>query len=243
MRSLCLSLLLCLSLPAWADLHTQLWEKAGWPQQSRHFAAALQQAQQQYADTLPPAIHSALVSNSNQRFEAGALQQRALAVLRRDLDDPQPALTFFGSALGQRVVAAEVDATSPQNLRRNANGIPAIEASATRQLLIRHLAQALPAREAAAEVTLALAGVAADSLSGMLPGLIGREATEPLLQGQRERLIQRLDGDIDNTLLYVYRDLSDAELEEFAEFAQSPAGQAYYQAALGALRAALQPGR
>ena len=64
-----------------------------------------------------------------------------------------------------------------------------------------------------------------------------------LVQSQRERLMQQIEGDIDNTLLYVYRDLSDAELEEFANFAESAEGQAYYQAALAAIRAGLAVGQ
>ncbi|BCQ65617.1 hypothetical protein PBOI14_73670 [Pseudomonas sp. Boi14] len=48
-----------------------------------------------------------------------------------------------------------------------------MQASDNRQLIIGHLAQALPAREAGAEVSLAIAGVAADSLSQMIPGLLG----------------------------------------------------------------------
>jgi hypothetical protein len=55
-------------------------------------------------------------------------------------------------------------------------------------------------------------------------------------------MIEQVDADLDNTLLYVYRDLSDAELEEYVAFAQSDEGKAYYQAALQALRAGLAVG-
>jgi hypothetical protein len=41
----------------------------------------------------------------------------------------------------------------------------------------------------------------------------------------------------------VYRDLSDDELEEFATFAESPEGKAYYQAAVAAVRAGLAVGQ
>lgn len=241
MRALCLTLLLSFSLSAWADPHQRLWQSAGWPDQSRHFSAAVEAAQREYRDSLPPAIYNALVSNSNKRFEAAAMQERALRVLRTRLADPQPAIRFFESDLGRRIVAAEVAATSPAQLKQNAQGLPPTQADATRQLLIRHLAQALPAREAAAEVSLALAGVAADSLSQMVPGLFGRQP-EALLDSQRTRLIQRLDGNVDETLLHVYRDLSDPELEEFVQFAESPQGREYYREALAALRAALAVG-
>ncbi|MDN5517370.1 MAG: hypothetical protein L0G82_19205, partial [Pseudomonas sp.] len=89
---------------------------------------------------------------------------------------------------------------------------------------------------------LALAGVAADSLSQMIPGLLGGGQAQGLLNGQRERLMTQIEQDLDNTLLHVYRDLSDPELEQFVEFAQSDAGKAYYQAALQSLRAGLAVG-
>ena len=118
-----------------------------------------------------------------------------------------------------------------------------LQASDDRLLIIGHLAQALPAREAGAEVSLAIAGVAADSLSSMIPGLFGGGQAQNLLDGQRQRLMGQIGEDLNNTLLYVYRDLSDAELEEFATFAESPDGKAYYQAALAAVRAGLAVGQ
>ena len=110
-------------------------------------------------------------------------------------------------------------------------------------MLFRSLSRALPAREAGAEVSLAIAGVAADSLSSMIPGLLGGGQAQSMLNGQRQRLMDQIGGELDNTLLYVYRDLSDPELEEFVTFAQSPEGKTYYQAALAAVRAGLAVGQ
>ncbi len=172
MRALSVVLTLLLSLPALADDYLQLYQAAGWPQQRMHFSDALQAAQERYRSSLPPAVHQALVNNSNQRFAAAAVDQRAQQGLRDNLGNPTSALQFFQSPLGRKIVDAELLATRSDQLARYANGLPRSEASATRRLLIRHLAQALPAREAGAEVSLALAGVAADSLSQMLPGLL-----------------------------------------------------------------------
>lgn len=233
--------LLLLSIVAHADDYQRLWQAAGWPQQQAHFAQALGSAQQSYQSSLPPAVYQALLSSSNQRFASADVEQRALTDLRQALPQPQPAIRFFESTLGRKVVAAEVSATTASELRRNAQGVPKIKAEATRRLLIRHLAQGLPAADAGAEVSLALAGVAADSLSQMLPGLLGGGQTQGLLQGQRQRLIQQINADLDNTLLHVYRTLSDPELEEFVSFVESDAGRAYYQSALSALRAGLNP--
>ncbi|HEY1028862.1 MAG TPA: hypothetical protein VGE28_14720 [Pseudomonas sp.] len=242
MRFLFALLLFGLTLPTLADEHLRLYQAAGWPQQREHFNQALDAAQQRYRSTLPPAVYQALVDNSNHRFAATAIDQRAQHSLRMELADPQPALAFFESELGRRIVAAETLATRSDQLAKYANGLPRTDADATRRLLIRHLAQALPAKEAGAEVSLALAGVAADSLSQMIPGLLGGDQAQGLLNGQRQRLMAQIEQDLDNTLLHVYRELSDPELEQFVEFAQSAAGKAYYQAALQALRAGLAVG-
>jgi hypothetical protein len=243
MRRLFVVLLMCCSLPAWADSYDQLYQVAGWPQQRAHFNDALKAAQQRYRNSLPPAVFQALINNSNQRFAAQAMDQRAEQRLRQNLRDPAPALQFFQSPLGRKIVNAELTATRPDQLAKNAQGLPKIQADATRQLLIGHLAQALPAKEAGAEVSLAIAGVAADGLSQMIPGLLGGAQTQGMLDGQRERLMAQIAGDMNNTLLYVYRDLSDPELEEFSTFAESAEGKAYYQAALAAIRAGLAVGQ
>lgn len=240
MRFILLFCVLLSSLSIFADTYDDLYQKAGWPQQQMHFASAVKQAQQRYKSTLPSAIYQALVDNSNKRFAADAMQQRAQSVLREQLNNPNAALAFFNSAIGQKVTTAEIAASHPEQINRYTTGIPAIPADATRRLLIRHIANALPASQAGAEVTLALGSVAADSLSQMLPGLMSNAQTNALLNTQRQRLVTEIDTHIDNTLLHVYRNLSDAELEEFASFAQSDAGQTYYQAALKTLQASLR---
>ena len=231
------------TLPAWADNLDDLFTVAGWPQQRAHFNDALSAAQQRYSNNLPPAVYQALVNNSNQRFAPEAMDKRARDQMRKNLPDPNPALSFFQSPLGRKIVAAELLATRRDQLAKHAQGLPRMEASATRQLLINHLSRALPAREAGAEVSLAIAGVAADSLSSMIPGLLGGGQAQSMLNGQRQRLMDQIAGELDNTLLYVYRDLSDPELEEFVTFAESPEGKTYYQAALAAIRAGLAVGQ
>ncbi|MGZ0713296.1 DUF2059 domain-containing protein [Pseudomonas palleroniana] len=243
MRRLFFSVLMFCVLPAWADSHDQLYKVAGWAEQRAHFNDALSAAQQRYRNSLPPAVYQALVDNSNKRFAAQAMDQRAEAQLRQHLADPKPALVFFQSPLGRKIVDAELLATRRDQLAKNAKGLPHMEADATRSLIIGHLAQALPAREAGAEVSLAIAGVAADSLSQMIPGLLGGGQAQGMLNGQRERLMRQIGNDLNNTLLYVYRSLSDPELEEFATFAESPEGKTYYQAALAAIRAGLAVGQ
>jgi hypothetical protein len=77
----------------------------------------------------------------------------------------------------------------------------------------------------------------------MIPGLFGGGQAQGLLDGQRQRLMNEIGEDLNNTLLYVYRELSDDELEAFATFAESAEGKAYYNAALAAVRAGLAVGQ
>lgn len=237
MRALLALALLMLGLPVLADDYQRLYQAAGWPEQRAHFNDALHAAQKRYQANLPPALYQALVNNSDQRFAPTQIDARALAGLRRNLADSGPALAFFESPLGRKITAAETLATRRDQLAQYANGLPRQQATPQRQQLAQRLSRALPASEAGAEVSMALASVAADSLSQMLPGLLGQG--QGLLEGQRQNVVQQIGADLDNTLLYVYRGLSDAELQQFADFAESPAGQAYYQAALAAVKAGL----
>lgn len=237
LRALLALALLMLGLPALADDYQRLYQAAGWPEQRAHFNDALHAAQKRYQANLPPALYQALVENSNKRFAANQIDARALNSLRSNLGDSAPALAFFESPLGHKIAAAETLATRHDQLAQYANGLPRQQASTLRQQLAHRLSQALPAREAGAEVSMALASVAADSLSQMLPGLLGQG--QNLLAGQRQNVMQQIGADLDNTLLYVYRGLSDDELQQFTDFAESPAGRGYYQAALAAVRAGL----
>ena len=108
MRPCLLFVLTLLSLPAFADTLQELYQTAGWPKQRSHFSDALQAAQQRYQTSLPPALYETLLNNSNRRFAAEGMEQRAEAALRSNLDDPKPALTFFQSATGRKVIAAEL---------------------------------------------------------------------------------------------------------------------------------------
>ena len=138
MRRLLFSLLIFCALPAWADSHDQLYQVAGWAQQRAHFNDALSAAQQRYQSSLPPAVYQALVDNSNQRFAPQAVDRRAEAQLRQNLADPAPALAFFQSPLGRKIVAAELLATRRDQLAKNAQGLPKMQASDNRQLIIGH---------------------------------------------------------------------------------------------------------
>ena len=84
-RLFSLLLMMICTMPVWADSLDQLYKVAGWPDQRAHFTDAVSAAQQRYKNSLPPAVYQALVNNSNQRFQAQAMDRRAQAQLRANL--------------------------------------------------------------------------------------------------------------------------------------------------------------
>ena len=219
---------------------SELYQASGMAQHQQHFQAALASAQQRYGSQLPAAVRDTVVRNSSQRFELAAMHDRAQTRLALELDDQQmqQALTFFNSPLGQRIVAAETRASSPGGASTMQQGVPNMELSAERRALIERLAARLPALEMGVEVSTALTGLAAQSANDLLGGLLG---TAPAGDSGRERLRQQMRPNLPNTLAYVYRDLDDAELTRFAEWAESDAGRAFYSAAERAVQDALNP--
>lgn len=100
MRFLLLFCVLLSSPSIFADAYIDLYQTAGWPQQQAHFASAVKQTQLRYQDTLPSAVYQALVNNSNKRFAADAMHQRAQSTLREQLHNPEAALAFLALKVG-----------------------------------------------------------------------------------------------------------------------------------------------
>lgn len=238
MRYLLVLLMACLAPLTMADTYTQLYQATGWPIQSNHFHEILQEAQKQYKNTMPEMLYQSLVAASNKRFEVKAMNQRAEIALRNNLSDPQVALDFFQSALGKKVVLSETEATSKEQLQKNKQGMPRMKISASRHKLIQRLAQAIPYEQGGVDASLALASITTDTLENMMPGMgIGDMAGS--LAPQRELVQKQIHAELEGVLIYVYRNLSDSELQDFINFAESAAGEAYYKAALKVLEAGL----
>lgn len=101
-RLFSLILLMICTVPVWADNLDQLYKAAGWPDQRAHFNDALTAAQERYRNSLPPAVYQALVNNSNQRFQAQAVDRRAQAQLRATLANRHQRWPSSGRRWGAR---------------------------------------------------------------------------------------------------------------------------------------------
>jgi hypothetical protein len=236
-----LAALLLASLTVRAAPTAELYQVSGMAQHQQHFQFALRAAQQRYAQQLPAAVYDTLVRQSNQRFEPQGMHDRAQARLSLAMNeaDQREALRFYNGPLGRRVVAAETRATSPASIVAMQRGLPQHQISAGRRELINRLGEVLPALDLGVEVSLALAGLAAQSANSFLGGLL--QIPESTVTGRRENLRAQMRADLPDTLAHVYRDLSDEDLRGYLKWSESEQGKLFYRTSELAVRDALNP--
>lgn len=239
---LCGSVLLCASLlvaPAvYADEYAGLYKAAGWPVQVEHFDAALKAVQEQYKANIPTFLYQAIVVAINQRFVVSEINQRGEAALRKNLVNPTKVEAFFSSELGAKIVHAETEITSQEQLSKNAEGVPVLAISEQRRALFKQLSTAIPYQKAVVEVSLALTDSFINTVEQLFPNMgIGAQLKQ--FTPTKQHIEQQIGGHLENTLVYVYRDLTDMELQRFIDFAESPEGNAYYTAAQAVIYAGL----
>lgn len=219
----------------------RLYELSGMATHQTHFQHALTAAQQRYAQQLPRNVYDSLVRQSNQRFAPQAMTDRAQARLALAINDSshQQALTFYQSPLGRKIVTLETQATSAASVASMQRGIPQMEVSTERLTTLRQLSVSLPALELGVEVSMSLANLATQSANDLLGGLF--QVPGNMVDSRRDTLRGQMQPDLPNTLAYVYRDLSDAELTEYLQWVQSEAGKNTSRAMELAAKDALNP--
>ncbi|WP_304639148.1 DUF2059 domain-containing protein [Pseudomonas sp.] len=235
------TLFMLTGLSAHAVPTAELYQVSGMAQHQQHFQFALRAAQQRYAQQLPPAVYDSLVRQSNQRFEPQGMHDRAQARLALAMTeaDHREALRFYNSTLGRQIVAAETRATSPASIVAMQRGLPQHQISSTRQQLINRLGEVLPALDLGVEVSLSLAGLAAQSANTFLGGLL--QIPESTVTGRRDSLRNQMRPDLPETLAHVYRDLSDDDLRGYLAWSESEQGRLFYRTVELAVRDALNP--
>lgn len=219
----------------------RLYELSGMATHQTHFQHALTAAQQRYAQQLPRNVYESLVRQSNQRFAPQGMTERAQARLALSLNEAshREALNFYQSELGRRIVSMETQATSASSVAAMQRGIPQMDVNTERLTTLRQLSVSLPALELGVEVSMSLANLATQSANDLLGGLF--QLPGNVVDSRRDTLRGQMQPDLPNTLAYVYRDLTDTDLQEYLQWAQSNAGKNTSRAMELAARDALNP--
>ena len=180
------------------------------------------------------------VAFSPERLRAGIARELATLLTREDED---AALVWLSSDLGVRVNGLEEASGEMEGLRAYERDGPAFLATvpAARLEQCRRLATAVHAGEATAstviDMTAAIIYGAASASRLPPPGLL--DTLRAGVRAERSGLEQSLGEDAARHYAYAYRSLSDAELDLYVAFLDSPAGRRYSEASMHAVDGAL----
>ncbi len=256
-RSLpCLLLLCCLTpwpaaaatpsaTPSAAALHhaSQLMEASGLRLMVKSFSGFIGQSLSPMQPGLPPEAARRLAEKAAIAFAPGYLDQVVTEVLAGRLNDRDltQLLAWHDTALGRRVTALEMDRT--RSLLQADPPADVAPPSRARQKLLDRLMQAANAPDMMLDMhmqvmTATFRGMSAAAGNGGNPLDITPLLKE--LENQRPALRERIRQELANDLRVTYAPLSDAELQQYVRFHESPLGRRFNQAVQQAMQAGLR---
>lgn len=144
-------------------------------------------------------------------------------------------LAWLRSPLGREITRMETRASRPEamaELETYARGLTGEPPSASRIALIDALIEATGGSEFGVDMALAAAHGVASAANATQPAAqrAPEAAIAAAIEAQRPAIERDLDAFIQISSLYTYRELSDAELSAYVDFARSDAGAWYHQA-------------
>jgi uncharacterized protein YqeY len=234
----------------------ELYVKSGLARQTEELPSMMQAVMDRHffeddsrLSKLPDKVRSFMKSSISRAFAPDRLKEVMLAELSRNLSDQdiKEELQWFDSPLGKKCTQLEEDASTAAaqvemlEFAAKINNLP----PADKRL------KALRELDSAAKITQSALEIAIDTQAAFALGMI---ATLPLEQQRRPedvaRDLEETRPEIEATVrsemfiadLYTYRSLSDSEIQQYTEFAKSPAGSRFNQVCTAALRKAMNEG-
>jgi hypothetical protein len=195
-------------------------------------------AQSQLSD----AQYQLLMNSVSKAYNPVAMKQTMAKRLRRELSlaDIDGALGWLSSPLGRRVTLLEEENSTPEAYQAMQAWVEALKEPPpeARMELIRRFDEAVGVTEFTVMSVKhsQLAMVAA--LTATQPAAQQRAAFEKVTQVFEQRhdeLVRTMGGQTLPHMLYIYRSLSNAELEQYLAYAVSPVGKRYHSASQAAL--------
>ena len=183
------------------------------------------------------------------RLRPAVARQLALSMSPADVD---AALEWLGGDLGKRITRLEEDASTTAAMRaRRTTGAQRVETLPPDRLArYEKLAHAIHAGDVGAMVLINITAGLARGVSIAMPGDGDHDAEEirALLEARRPQLAAALELQQIEFSAISYASLSDAEIDRYIGFAESPAGQRYHAASAIAVdkamtAAAIEAGR
>jgi hypothetical protein len=224
----------------------ELYEKSGMEALVNQIARLYLSGLARHQAKLPPRLFNAMQQAGRDAFEGTKMRKKVLQVMKNRFDPEmaQEVLAWLLSPLGEKITALENLQFSPKTLQEvqafgkqfQSNPPPQ-----SRLELVRRLDAATAASEKNAEVAwmiLSQTATAMDEAISKEKGM-GVEEMRRELDLRRPQLEESARKSTEISLMYIYRTLTDKELERYVSFSESETGSAYHKMAFKALMAAL----
>lgn len=230
------------------DVARRLLHNSGLAVQLKSFPRQVDQDLAQAQGRLPDELLAALRSSARESFSPAAMHEdlvRGIAA-RLTVSEMRKALVWLDTDIGKRMTRAEelaAEQLTPETLQAYSEGIKRRPLSPRRSELIASLITATKAVESAATMMEGVALGIAVGMDSMQPAQnrLGASAlSEQLRQSMPPDKLREAVGAVMPAMhAYVYRDVSDADLEAYLAFNRSNSGVRYNDAMMGALTEAL----
>ncbi len=223
-----------------------LYEKSGMESLVNQIARLYLSGLAQHQAKLPPDLFNALQRAGRDAFQATKMRKKVLEVMKRSFDPElaQAVLSWLLSPLGQKITALEsiqFSAKTLQDMQAFGKQLQSNPPLKNRFELIRRLNAATAASEKNVEVALTILVQTATAVAnaGSKEQSMGVEEMRREMDLRRPQLEENARKSTEISLIYIYQNLTDKELERYVSFSESETGTAYHKMAFEALMAAL----
>jgi hypothetical protein len=195
---------------------------------------------------LPDAQYQLLMNSVSKAYDPVVMKRTMAATLRKALGpaDIDGAMVWLNSPLGRRITLLEEENSTPEAYQRMQAWVQGQKEPppASRVDLIRRFDQAVGVTEFTVTSIKHSELAMLAAVTATQPPEQQRKAFDQVNQifaQKHAELLQAVTAQTLPHMIYVYRSLTDAELEQYLAFAVSPAGKRYHEATQAALDEAI----
>ncbi len=224
----------------------ELYEKSGMEALVNQISWLYLSALAQHQAKLPPDLFKALQRAGREAFDGTKMRKEVLEVMKTNFDPDltREVLGWLLSPFGQKITALESIQFSPrtvQDMQAFGKQFQSKPSSQTRLQLIRRLNVATAASEKNVEVALMILEQTATAVENAMQKEKRTDVGEMRKQVdlRRPQFEENAKKSTETSLVYIYRTLTDKELERYVTFTESEVGTSYHKMAFEAFMAAL----
>ena len=185
-------------------------------------------------------------------FDRAFAPDRMRRIIAREIDrnlgveDEAKMLAFLDSDLGKRATRLEEQASTPEMMKEAQENAAAyfLQVPGARVAKLMRLARAVEIGDASASMMINVAAALAYGAAVSAPNGDEREAKElrKQLQAKKPEMAEAMYQYFVKFFAYIYRPLSDEDLDRYIEFAQTPAAKHFTQVTQKAFNVAFEDG-